>query len=107
VWCKYKCKAHKRPKRNKAHEKECKGARKEKLNFDFDDDDDDDGGKVKLKCGGDCSMDGKSNLPIKPDSSSPDFLRHVQAALKRHRPLGTIYSLFSSIFHLLGLGFLI
>ncbi|KAK2442274.1 serine/threonine-protein kinase MPS1 [Trifolium repens] len=33
-------------------------------------------------------MDGKSNLPIKPDSSSPDFLRHVQAALKRHRPLG-------------------
>jgi hypothetical protein len=45
VWCKYKCKAHKRPKRNKAHEKECKGARKEKLNFDFDDDDDDDGGK--------------------------------------------------------------
>ncbi|WJX32583.1 dual-specificity kinase [Trifolium repens] len=34
-------------------------------------------------------MDGKSNLPIKPDSSSPDFLRHVQAALKRHRPLDT------------------
>ncbi|KEH34846.1 Serine/Threonine kinase family protein [Medicago truncatula] len=35
-------------------------------------------------------MDGKSNLPIKSDSSSPpDFLRHVQAALKRHRPLGT------------------
>ncbi|CAJ2644249.1 unnamed protein product [Trifolium pratense] len=34
-------------------------------------------------------MDGKSNLPIKPDSSSPDFLRHVQAALKRHRPLAS------------------
>jgi hypothetical protein len=83
------------------------GSAKRKIeNFDSVDDDDY-GGKVKLKCGGDCSMDGKSNLPIKPDSSSPDFLRHVQAALKRHRPLGTIYSLFSSIFHLLGLGFLI
>ncbi|KAL2339832.1 hypothetical protein Fmac_007772 [Flemingia macrophylla] len=33
-------------------------------------------------------MDGKPN----PDSSSPDFLRHVQAALKRHRPLGTMQS---------------
>nr|KYP36585.1 Serine/threonine-protein kinase mph1 [Cajanus cajan] len=33
-------------------------------------------------------MDGKPN----PDSSSPDFLRHVQAALKRHRPLGTMHS---------------
>lgn len=48
---------------------------------------------MKLKCGGDCSMDGKSNLPIKSDSSSPpDFLRHVQAALKRHRPLGIPFS---------------
>ncbi|XP_027190029.1 serine/threonine-protein kinase MPS1 isoform X1 [Cicer arietinum] len=37
-------------------------------------------------------MDGKSNLPIKPDPSSPDFLRHVQAALKRHRPLGSTQS---------------
>ncbi|BAT78589.1 hypothetical protein VIGAN_02128700 [Vigna angularis var. angularis] len=33
-------------------------------------------------------MDGKPN----PDSSSPDFLRHVQAALKRHRPLGSMQS---------------
>ncbi|TKY74309.1 serine/threonine-protein kinase mps1 [Spatholobus suberectus] len=33
-------------------------------------------------------MDGKPN----PDSSSPDFLRHVQAAVKRHRPLGTMQS---------------
>ncbi|XP_027367580.1 probable serine/threonine-protein kinase mps1 isoform X2 [Abrus precatorius] len=33
-------------------------------------------------------MDGKPN----PDSSSPNFLRHVQAALKRHRPLGTMQS---------------
>ncbi|KAK7351140.1 hypothetical protein VNO77_10364 [Canavalia gladiata] len=33
-------------------------------------------------------MDGKPNS----DSSSPDFLRHVQAALKRHRPLGTMQS---------------
>lgn len=32
-------------------------------------------------------MDGKPN----PDSSSPDFLRHVQAALKRHRPLGSYH----------------
>ncbi|XP_057444021.1 serine/threonine-protein kinase MPS1 isoform X2 [Lotus japonicus] len=38
-------------------------------------------------------MDGKANLPTKPDSSSsPEFLRHVQAALKRHRPLGTMQS---------------
>ncbi|XP_061357983.1 serine/threonine-protein kinase MPS1-like [Gastrolobium bilobum] len=38
-------------------------------------------------------MDGKANLPINPpDSSPPDFLRHVQAALKRHRPLGTMQS---------------
>ncbi|CAI8597441.1 unnamed protein product [Vicia faba] len=33
-------------------------------------------------------MDGKSNLPIKPDSSSPNFVRNFQAALKRHRPIG-------------------
>ncbi|XP_058754212.1 serine/threonine-protein kinase MPS1-like isoform X1 [Vicia villosa] len=34
-------------------------------------------------------MDGKSNLPIKPDSSSPSFVRNFQAALKRHRPIAT------------------
>ncbi|RZC18307.1 serine/threonine-protein kinase pak-2-like isoform X1 [Glycine soja] len=33
-------------------------------------------------------MDGKPN----PDSSSTDLLRDVQAALKRHRPLGTMQS---------------
>ncbi|ESW09364.1 hypothetical protein PHAVU_009G121600 [Phaseolus vulgaris] len=33
-------------------------------------------------------MDGKPN----PDSSSADFLRHVQAALKRHRPIGSMQS---------------
>ncbi|KAI9107066.1 hypothetical protein K1719_022594 [Acacia pycnantha] len=60
-------------------------------------------------------MDGKANLPVSPptskslirpinpdttsssssslsSSSPPDFLRHVQAAFKRHRPLGTVQS---------------
>lgn len=60
-------------------------------------------------------MDGKANLPVSPptaknlirpinpdttsssssslsSSSPPDFLRHVQAAFKRHRPLGTVHS---------------